>query len=134
MGMMALWGLQIIIIIVIALIFLIISLLFGHIIIFDSIILGIVGGISSHVFLQLHPAIALLIGVAIFAFFIWIQHTTIGFWLISGLLSVLWGGICSYLAYNISGKDMLWTYVVWGLGVLIFMGLHGISRMRMNEV
>ena len=51
----------------ISLILLIISVFVGHIIFFDSIVLGIIAGVCCNHFFTLHPALCLLVGVAVFA-------------------------------------------------------------------
>ena len=40
------------------------------------------------------------------------------------LLSLLWGIIFSSMAYEFSGKDMVWTYVVLALGTIAVFALH----------
>ena len=55
-GVLAAWGLEIIIGLVISFILLVVGLFIGHIIIFDSIALGIISGLCCNHFLTLHPA------------------------------------------------------------------------------
>lgn len=124
-------GLMIALEIGIALLFSIIGLFFGHIILFDSIALSILGGVLSYHFLGVHPVLAIVIGIAILALIYWVQSTKFGFWIIGGSLSVVWGFIFAFIAYDVSGKSMMWTYIVWGLGALIMMGLHMRSRNKM---
>jgi FtsH-binding integral membrane protein len=62
-----------------------------------------------------------------------LQNTKVGFWMIGGLLSVFWGFVFSLFAYDISGKDEIWTYVVWGLGTALMIGLHLRARARNQE-
>lgn len=124
MGAFVAYGALTAISIVIGLILVIISLFVGHIILFDSIFLALLSGVLCHEFLGLHPAFALLLGIAAFALLFWLQNTKFGFWVIGILLSALWGFIFGFIAYTFTSKDMIWFYVVWGLGTAIMIGLH----------
>ena len=57
----------------------VIGLFFGHIILFDSIALGIAAGVCCNQFTAIHPALCLVIGVATFLLLLWLQNTSIGF-------------------------------------------------------
>ena len=109
---------------VLLIVFTVIGLFFGHIILFDSIAIGLVAGLVSHGLLEVHPAIALVIGIAVFLVLFFLQNTKVGFWIIGGLMSLAWGLIFASMAYEFTGKDMIWTYVVFGLSALILIGLH----------
>ena len=102
----------------------VIGLFFGNIILFDSIALAIAAGCLSNGLLHVHPALCILIGLAVLVGLFFLQHTSVGFWIIGGLLSLFWGFVFCTLAYEVSGKDMIWTYVVLGLGTLLMVGLH----------
>ena len=109
---------------VLLIIFTVIGLFLGHIILFDSIAIGLVAGLVSHGLLEVHPAIALVIGIAVFLVLFFLQNTKVGFWIIGGLMSLAWGLIFASMAYEFTGKDMIWTYAVFGLSTLILVGLH----------
>ena len=111
----------------------IIGLFFGNIIIFDSLALAIASGFVAHGLLHIHPALSIVIGLAVLVALYFLQNTKVGFWIIGGLLSLFWGLVFSFMAYGISGKDMVWTYVVLGLGTLLMIGLHIIAKNRMDE-
>lgn len=51
----------------------VIGLFFGHIILFDSIALGIAAGVCCNQFTAIHPALCLVIGVATFLLLLWLQ-------------------------------------------------------------
>ena len=114
-------GLELLIGIVIGLIVTVIGLFFGNIIVFDSIALAILAGFLSHGLLGVHPA---LLGLLL------LHCTRPGFWLIGGGLSVVWGFIFATMAYEFSGKDMVWTYVVWVLGAILVFALHLRARYK----
>lgn len=124
MGSLVAYGVFTAISIVIGIILVIISLFVGHIILFDSIFLALLSGVLCHDFLGLHPAFALLLGLAVFGLLFWLQNTRFGFWIIGLFLSALWGFIFGFIAYIFSSQDMIWFYVVWGLGTLVMIGLH----------
>ena len=109
---------------VLLVVFTVIGLFFGHIILFDSIAIGLVAGLVSHWLLEVHPAIALVIGVAVFLVLFFLQNTKVGFWIIGCLMSLAWGLIFASMAYEFTGKEMIWTYSVFGLSTLIMIGLH----------
>ena len=51
-------------------------------------------------------------------------YNEIGFWLIGGVMSLLWGLLVAVFVYDGTGKDMIWTYVSWGLVTLVVFMLH----------
>ena len=57
----------------------VIGLFFGHIILFDSIALGIAAGVCCNQFTAIHPALCLVIGIATFLLLLWLQNTSINF-------------------------------------------------------
>ena len=109
---------------VIGLIISIIGLFMRKITVFDSIAIGIILGILSYSYLHIHPAFALLIGIGVIALLSWIQSTKYGFWILAIPMSLLWGFIFCFFAYAFTNKDLIWTYVVFGLGSALMMGLH----------
>ena len=48
----------------------VIRLFFGHIILFDSIALGIAAGVCCNQFIAIHPALCLVIGIATFLLYV----------------------------------------------------------------
>lgn len=71
----------------------VVGLFVGHIILFGRIALGLLSGVCSSYFLTLH----LLIGIAVFAGLLFLQHTSAGFWIIGCLLSAVWAFIFGFL-------------------------------------
>ena len=123
MGYLVATGAYLIIAFVIGFIFTVVGLFVGHIIIFDSIALGIISGVCCNRFFTLHPALCLLVGVAVFALLLLLQNTRFGFWIIGGPLSAVWAFIFGFFAY-IFTEDMLWFYVVCGLAFVVMLLLH----------
>ena len=124
MGYLAAQGALLAIGIVIGLICSGIGLFFGHIILFDSIALGIIAGICCNEFTPIHPALCLVIGIAVFLLLLWLQNTSVGFWIVGGLLTLLYAAVIGLLTYFISERDPIWGWVLFGLAFLIIGGLH----------
>lgn len=123
-------GIELLIGIGIGLIVTIIGLFFGNIIVFDSIALAVLTGFLTHGLLDIHPALSIVIGLAVLVGLLFLQRTRPGFWIIVGMLSLLWGLIFSSMAYEFSGKDMIWTYTVLALGTILVFILHLRARSR----
>ena len=87
MGYLAAAGAYLIIGLVVSFILMVVGLFIGHIIVFDSIALGIISGVCCNHFFMLHPALCVLIGAAVFALLLFLQKTRFGFWVIGVLLS-----------------------------------------------
>ena len=101
MGYLAAAGAYLIIGLVVSFILMVVGLFIGHIIVFDSIALGIISGVCCNHFFTLHPALCVLIGAAVFALLLFLQNTRFGFWVIGVLLSAAWAVIFGLLAFII---------------------------------
>ena len=124
MGALVAMGFQLILMIVLCIIVMVVGLFLKNIMVFDSIALAIISGFLSHGLLSVHPAFALLIAIAVFFTFFLLQRTTVGFWIIASIMSIIWGFIFGLFANMFSGGDMIWTYVIWGLGIVVVFFLH----------
>ena len=128
MGYLAAQGALLAIGLIVGLICSVIGLFFGHIIMFDSIALGIAAGVCYNAFTGIHPALCLVIGIAVFLLLLWLQHTSIGFWLIGGLLTLVYACVFGFFGYIFSESDPVWGWVIFGLGFLLIGGLHFHAR------
>lgn len=99
----------------------------SNIIIFDSVVLALAGGITANTLLHIHPAFCLLIGIGLFFGLMFLQHSKYGFWIIGGLLTLFWSFVFGFIAYTIA-RDMIWFYVIWGLSAVFVAGLHFYAR------
>ena len=90
----------------------------------DSIALGIAAGVCCNQFTAIHPALCLVIGIATFLLLLWLQNTSIGFWLVGGLLTLIYAAVFGLLAYFISEHDPIWGWVIFGLVFLVVGALH----------
>ena len=111
MGYLISIGLSLIIAVVVIVITTIVGLFVGQIILFESIGIGIAAGCLANHFLHIHPALCVLIGLVVLGALLFLMNTKIGFWLIGGLMSILWGLLVAVFVYSGTGKDMLWTYI-----------------------
>lgn len=118
------YGLLTAISIAIGLIFTIIGIFVGHIILFDSIFLAAISGIICNQIWGVHPALCVVIAIALFALLFWLQNTKPGFWIIGVLLSAFWAFVIGFFVYIFAGEDMIWLYVDMGLTFIVMMGLH----------
>lgn len=124
MGYLAATGAYLILALAIGFIIMVVGLFVGHIIVFDSIALGIISGVCCNHFFTLHPALCLLIGVVVFALLLFLQKTRFGFWIIGVLLSAVWAVIFGLLAFIISNADPVWFFVICGISFVIMLILH----------
>lgn len=124
MGYLAAQGALLAIGVVIGLVCSVIGLFFGHIILFDSIALGIVAGVCCKQFLPIHPALCIVIGIAVFLLMFFLQNTSVGFWIVGGLMTLLYAAVIGLLAYFIANNDPVWGWVVFGLTFVIIGALH----------
>lgn len=130
MGWLVAQGALLTIGVVIGLIFALIGLFFGHIILFDSLALGIVAGICCNRIWSVHLALCLVIGIVTFLLLFWLQRTRAGFWIVGGLLTLIYAAVFGLLGYFLSGDDSIWGWVVFGLSFLLIGGLHLHARER----
>lgn len=124
MGWLVAQGVALAIGIVIGLICSVIGLFLGHIILFDSIAIGIVAGVCCNHFLMIHPALCIIISIAVFLLLFRLQNNRIGFWVIGEMLSLVYATVFGLLAFVISNADVTWGIVVFVLGFLVMQGLH----------
>ena len=124
MGYLAATGVILVLGLIIGFISMVIGLFVGHIILFDSIALGIIAGVCCNHFLTLHPALCLLVGIAVCGLFLFLQNTSFGFWIIGILLSAVWAVIFAIISLIFSGGVMIWFLVVLGIAFVIMLLLH----------
>lgn len=101
MGYLAAQGALLAIGVVIGLVCSVVGLFFGHIILFDSIALGIVAGVCCKQFLSIHPALCLVIGIAVFLLLFFLQNTKVGFWIVGGLMTLLYASVIGCLPISL---------------------------------
>lgn len=103
MGYLFTQGVFLVLGLAISFILLVVSLFVGHIILFDSIALGIIAGVCCNHFFTLHPSLCLLVGIAVFVALLFLQHTRFGFWIIGMLMSAVWALIFAFFRLHIRG-------------------------------
>lgn len=125
---LAINGIVLVASIVIGLILLILSAFFGNIIIFDCILSGVIAGICCNVFFSWHPALCLLLGVVLFFALLILHNTSVGFWIISGLMTAFYTFIAGYITHSVTSGDWIWVCIVSFLAFLLVAGLHFSAR------
>lgn len=105
-----------------------IQVFIGNVILVESGILALTAGLLSHHLWNVHPAIALVIGIGIFILSYIIQHTKVGMWTLGIIMSFLWAVIFAVIAHDIPGSDMVWTHVTFLISFILVIGLHIYAR------
>ena len=100
------------------------GLFFGNIILFESIGIAVAAGCLTSHFFHIHPAFCLLIGIAVLFGLFYLMNSKFGFWIIGSIMSLAWGFCVAVIVFGSTGKDMVWTYVSWGLAALAIFALH----------
>ena len=78
---------------------------------------------------QIHQAICLVIGLAAFFLFYFIQTTRVGFWIFAVIFSIVWAFATAFVIQMfISQVDMVWFWVIFGPSFIINIGSHIRSR------
>lgn len=128
MGFLVAIGFELVIGAILGFVLFLFSLFFGHIDIFESIAVGIICGCIAHGMFDMHIALALVIGIITFIAMVFLIRTSVGFWVIGGVMSVAWGFIGAFIAYTVKGESVLWVYASWAVCAVIMMGLHLYAR------
>lgn len=117
-------GLMLVLSVIVMLAAAIVGLFIGNIILFESIGIAIAAGCLVSHFYAIHPAYCLLIGIGVLVTLVFLMKTKVGFWLIGGAMSLVWGVIAAVVVNLGTGGDMVWTYVSFGLAVFVVFALH----------
>lgn len=111
----------------------ILGLFFGHIILFESIALGLAAGLVSYNVFHIHMALCILIGLSVLFGMYFLQNTKVGFWVVGSLMSFIWAAAIAILVYDGTHKDMIWTWVMFGLVLVVMIGLHLYARNKQAQ-
>ena len=130
MGQLFAIGLFLVIAVIVVIVTTVIGLFIGNIILFESIGIAVAAGCLAAHFLSIHPAFCLLIGIGVLIGLYFLMNTKVGFWIIGGFMSLLWGFLVAIIVYDSTGRDMIWMYVSWGLTTLVILLLHINARNR----
>ena len=126
-------GLFMILAFIVMIISTVIGLFVGEIILCESIGIAIAAGCLANHFLSIHPIFCVLIGIVVFIGLFFLMNTKIGFWLIGGTMSLLWGLLVAVFVFSGTGKDMVWTYISWGVAALVVFGLHYKAKIKIAK-
>ena len=61
-----------------------------------------------------HPVLRHVIGIEIFLLMLWLQNTSIGFWLVVGMLTLIYTAVFGLLVSFISEHDLIGDWVIFG--------------------
>lgn len=100
------------------------GLFFENIVAFEGLILGVLSGYSCHLKWDVHPAICLLIGIAIFAIILIVQMTKKGAIILGTIMTLAWTGFFGYVVYDFSDHDWTWTLVLGFVAFIVVAILH----------
>lgn len=112
----------------IALLCSIIGFFIDNVAVFDSLSIAVIAAVCAWNFLGIHPGLCVLICAGIFGLFLFLMNTSVGFWIISSLMSALWGLVAGILALAFSGADFIWFVVFFIIGFGIVMYQHVTQR------
>ncbi len=82
---------------------------------------------------KIHPAICLVIGIAVFLLTYIAQKTKVGFWIFTVLFSIAWAFVSAMIIYIFATEDMVWFWVVFVLSLIINVSSHIRSRAYDNN-
>jgi len=119
-----------VIIFIVFIIIKIICLFFFNIILFESIIIAIVAGYLANYFLHIHPVLCVLAGIFVLIGLYCLSKTKVGFWIIGGLMSLIWGLVAVIIMEISKYSSEFWLYTSWALSSLAFLALHLIAKKR----
>lgn len=82
---------------------------------------------------HIHTGLAFLSAFLVFGITLGIQYTKKGFLVIGGLMSIVYGVIGGYLAYDSTDGDWIWTIVIGFVVTIIFLGLHFYDKTKYTQ-
>lgn len=108
------------------------SFFIKNIIIAENLTISIIGGIFAHHIWNIHAAICLLLGIILFFILTAIHTTKIGFYILSGIMTLAWACGIAFFFYDTSHKDIIWTIVGFIIGLIVISLLHYQAGMEIN--
>jgi hypothetical protein len=89
----------------------------------DSAIVGGFAVYGCRKAFMLHPALCILVFLAVLILMLFIQQFTVGFWIVAVLFSVGYGALGAFLTWD-DGQDMIWVSVIGFLVTVFCLALH----------
>ncbi len=96
--------------------------------VFDSLSIAVIAAVCAWNFLGIHPGLCVLICAGIFGLLLFLMNTSVGFWIISSLMSALWGIVAGLFALVFTGGDLIWFAVLFIIGFGVVMRQHITQR------
>ena len=106
------------------------SIFFGNVILFDSLLVSVASGLLANKAFSIHPAISLVIGIIVLVSVYKLYHTDIGFWVFGILFTIAVSAITSALVRRLTNGDLIWGWITFGLSVGFVGWLHYANRDR----
>lgn len=103
--------------------------LIANIIICEGIIVAAILGVICGTTWGVHPALCIIIGIAICLVFIALHKLKVGFWIITPIMTAAWIYLFGEFTYDHSNGDWIWTIVVGAISAVCILGLHLRARM-----
>lgn len=105
-----------------------------NIVLADTLILSLVSGIILNAVFHLHPVFCILAGASIFAGMTILYMKEKWFSVFEWISMLSWGYIASFITYDLSSGDRLWTWLI-GMIVCAFnYVLHEYARQKMSTI
>lgn len=92
----------------------------------DTILTIIVAAFCLNMFVHIHIAISILIGIAVDFVFAMLFDTKIGSWIISVFYSAVWATLIGGLVYTLS-RDNIWLWCTFSITFVVSLASHRIS-------
>lgn len=71
-----------------------------------------------------HPALCLIIGIAILLFTLFLQKTKVGFWIFAVIFSIVWAFVSGLLIYILVAPNMTYFWIVSILAFIASIAAH----------
>jgi len=74
--------------------------------------------------MDIHPAICVAVGIIVMIVVIRLQHTKVGFWIFTILMSIVWALIPTLLVLEMTNGDFIWGILVAVIAFLLNLASH----------
>ena len=105
-----------------------ISLFIGNIVLLDALLVSITSGLLANKLLHIHPAVSMVIGIIVLVVVYKIYRTNAGFWILGTLFTLAGSGVIGMFVHNLTGGDLIWGWVTFGLFTCFVGWLHCRTR------
>ena len=100
------------------------TLCMANMVLADSLVAAVLGGIVLRFALSWHPVLCILGGILLFAGMSWLYLQEKAFWTLSAASSLIWAYLAGFLVHDLTGADLLWTAFAAAVCGIVIYGLH----------